>query len=85
VDQQTFMVLTGSGLMDDGTPGDETTGTWVATFTSATDTFGWNASSDSSGNPVNPQTVPDSSSSLLLLGFGLTVLGGYGRFFKRDA
>jgi hypothetical protein len=78
VDQATFMTLTGSGIMSDGTPADSNTGTWVATFTTAGDTFSWNSSSGASG-PSTPGT-PDGGVTLMFLGLGLVLLAGYARF-----
>jgi hypothetical protein len=75
------MELTGSGIVSDGDPADSVTGQWVATFNSLGETFSWSASS-ASGTPITPPGVPDSSNTLMLLGLGLTMLGGFGRFRK---
>jgi len=60
----TALVLSGSGVMSDGTPGDANTGTWIGTFTTSGSTYSWNASSAAA--------VPEPASiALIVAGAGL--------------
>lgn len=74
------LTLRGSGELEDGNSADTETGTWVATFTTASSasgmTFSWNSSSQSS----IPAT--DASASFTLLGIGLIALSAIGYWRK---
>jgi len=64
------LTLRGTGVISDGNPLDENTGTWVATFTTAKsaagETFSWNSSSQADTVPVS-----DGGNTAMLLGGGL--------------
>jgi hypothetical protein len=72
--------LFGTGTLSDGNPADSVSGTWNANFTSAlaggTATFSFSSTS---------AQVPDSGTSLVFLGLGLTALAGFARFRKQVA
>jgi hypothetical protein len=77
------LTLRGTGVLADGNPADKNTGTWVATFTTASSTsggatFSWNSSSQS-----DVASVPDNYASCMLLGLGLISLRAFG-YFKKD-
>jgi len=78
------MTLRGTGTLSDGKAADTTTGTWVATFTTANSangaTFSWNSSS-----MADVAAVTDHATSIMLLGFGLVSLGAFGSFRKQQA
>ncbi len=59
----TTLTLTGTGVIKDGNPADQVAGQWIATFNTLNGTYSWSASAGS---------VPDASSTLLLLGSALT-------------
>jgi hypothetical protein len=64
------MTLRGTGTLSDGNPLDTNTGTWVATFTTATSgsgvTFSWNSSAQ-----ADIPSVADGGPTAILLGCGL--------------
>ena len=72
------LTLRGTGLLSDGNPLDNNTGTWVATFTTAHSaagaTFSWNSSSSG-----DIRGVPDGGSTIMLLGCGMLGLALWGR------
>jgi hypothetical protein len=82
-DQANFMVLTGAGNMSDGTPADDNTGTWVATFTTSGDTFSWNASANATGG--NGLNVPEVGATIQFLGLALAGLAAFARLRKQVA
>lgn len=57
------LTLTGTGVIHNGTPAEDTAGQWIATFNTLSGTFSWSASSG---------TVPDGGTTMLLLGSALT-------------
>jgi hypothetical protein len=66
VDAPTYLVLTGAGTVSDGTPADNNTGNWVATFTTEGSTYSWNASFQ-----ATPLPEPASLSVIGIAGIGL--------------
>ena len=62
----TTITLTGLGTITDGTPADAVTGQYLATFNTLSDTYSFSASTGS---------VPDSSSTLMMLGSAMTAVG----------
>ncbi len=77
------LTLRGAGELEDGNPLDDTTGTWVATFTLAGansgETFSWNSSAK-----ADIPSVSDASGCFVLLGLGMVSLGAFGRMRKED-
>jgi hypothetical protein len=74
-----IFILQGVGTFhDNGAVYSDTTGTWSATFTSASAntgvTFSWNSSSAA---VPPPNVTPDSGTSVLLLGMGVLALAGF--------
>jgi hypothetical protein len=84
----TVMVLEGTGTIHEvvgsGPAFSDNTGTWVATFNSASTgpfvTFSWSSSA-----AFNPPSVPEAGSTALFLGLGLLGLGGFSRMRKVQA
>ena len=62
----TTLTLTGNGVIHDGNSADDTAAQWIATFNTLSDTYSWSASTG---------TVPDASSTLMLLGGAMTGIG----------
>jgi hypothetical protein len=78
------LILQGTGTISDNIAGDlPNTGTWVATFTTASAntgvTFSYNSSAAANVN------APEAGTSVLLLGLGLVALGTYAQFRKQVA
>lgn len=60
------LTLTGTGVIHNGNPADDAAAQWIATFNTLSDTFSWSASTG---------TVPDASSTLMMLGGALSGIG----------
>jgi hypothetical protein len=62
----TTLTLTGTGVIHNGNPQEDAAAQWIATFNTLSGTYSWSASTG---------TVPDASSTLMLLGGAMTGIG----------